>query len=293
MTTLKLPRGRQAKDPDGRMPLIEHIRELRNRIMKAAAGLIVGMILGWVFFKPVWNVLQRPYKDLGTSHCYVVAGRCSLIVSSVFDGFYLHLKIAFVIGIVVSSPIWLYQIWSFVAPGLYQRERKWTYIFLGTSIPLFAVGATFAYYFVQKGLHFLIGMAPTGVTAMVSVQSYLTYVIAVLLVFGLTFELPLFVVILNFAHVMSHQFLRKHLRMMIFLVFLFAGVATPSPDPFTMLALAVPTVVLFMAAYMVTAIVDRRRAARAADYSAVSDDAASPLDMGDLDEADRPLPPVE
>lgn len=291
MSAMKLARRRPAAvNPDGRMPLIEHIRELRIRVIKAALGLVAGSIVGWAFFTPVWNVLKRPYESLPPQHC--LDHHCTLVVHGIFDGFFIHLKVALIVGAVLSSPIWLYQLWAFVAPGLYARERRWTYAFVGAAAPLFAVGAWLAYVTLDRGLRIFIGLAPGNTTVLVGITDYLGYATAMLLIFGLTFELPLFVVILNLAGVLTHARIKKSRRVLIFGIFVFAAVATPSQDPFTMLALALPTVVLFEIAEVIAYVHDRRRANRPDPYAGLSDDEASPLgaDEGerDLEDSGRP-----
>ncbi|MEV5749245.1 twin-arginine translocase subunit TatC [Actinoallomurus sp. NPDC052308] len=285
MSAMKLPLRRGAsRSDDGRMPLMEHIRELRIRIIKAALGLIAGAIVGWIFFGPVWSVLKKPYESLPPEHC--LDHQCKLVVHGIFDGFFIHLKVALIVGAVLSSPIWLYQIWAFVAPGLYARERRWTYIFLGAAAPLFAVGAWLAYVTLDRGLRIFIGLAPGNTTVLVGITDYLGYATAMLLIFGLTFELPLFVVILNVAGVLTHARIKKSRRLLIFGIFVFAAVATPSQDPFTMLALALPTVVLFEIAEAIAYVHDRRKAARPDPYAGISDDEASPLDLPEDEPAD-------
>ncbi|GAA4601067.1 twin-arginine translocase subunit TatC [Actinoallomurus liliacearum] len=285
MSAMKLPLRRGAsRSDDGRMPLMEHIRELRIRIIKAALGLIAGAIVGWIFFSPVWDVLKKPYERLPPKHC--LGGKCTLVVHGIFDGFFIHLKVALIVGAVLSSPIWLYQIWAFVAPGLYARERRWTYIFVGAAAPLFAVGAWLAYVTLDRGLRIFIGLAPGNTTVLVGITDYLGYATAMLLIFGLTFELPLFVVILNVAGVLTHARIKKSRRLLIFGIFVFAAVATPSQDPFTMLALALPTVVLFEIAEVIAYVHDRRKAARPDPYAGISDDEASPLDLPEDEPAD-------
>jgi sec-independent protein translocase protein TatC len=272
---------RQAVDPDGRMPLIEHIRELRRRVVRASLGLLVGMGIGWIFFNPVWDILQRPYNQLNPKHC--LGGKCTLVVHGIFDGFFVHIKIAFIIGALVSSPIWLYQLWAFVAPGLYRRERRWTYAFLGAAVPLFCAGGALAYLTLDKGLQIFVGLAPGDTTVLVGVQDYLGYATAMLMIFGLTFELPLFVIILNMAGVLTHERIKKSRRSLIFGIFVFAAVATPSQDPFTMLALAIPTVILFEVAEIIAWIHDKRLASRPDPYAGLDDDEVSPLDLDDTD----------
>jgi sec-independent protein translocase protein TatC len=278
---MKLTRQRPPADPEGRMPLMDHLRELRNRLIKAILGLLVGTIIGWILFQPTWDFLKEPYCALPQSQD--LNGSCALVVNGIFSSFFLRLKIAFIIGMVVSAPVWLYQLWAFVAPGLYRKERRWTYVFLGAAIPLFFVGTALAYVTVDKGLSIFLGFVPDDVAALITVDHYLGYVLAMLLVFGLTFELPLFVVVLNMAGALSSARIRRSQRMIVFGIFVFAAVATPSADPFTMLALALPTVLLFEVAAFLAFLNDRRRALRPDPYAELSDDEAAPLDLEEID----------
>ena len=141
----------------------------------------------------------------------------------------------------------MYQLWAFIAPGLHAKERRWAYFFAGSAIPLFALGGTFAYFAMTKGLRFLLHMVPLDVQPLITINTYLGYAMAMLLIFGLAFELPLVMVLLNLAGVLTHQRFAKWRRMIIFGVFAFAAIATPSPDPISMLLLAVPCVVLVRA----------------------------------------------
>lgn len=272
------PRGEALRfgkrdNPDARMPLIEHVRELRNRLIKAALGLIVGMIVGWVIFNPAFTFIKQPFCNVvihGTKGCG--NGGHPLVVTGVFDPFFVRLKVAFVVGLVISSPVWFYQIWAFIAPGLYRREKRWTWAFVGSAVPLFCLGGFFAYLAMSRGLNFLLGLAPTGVKPLITIDTYFGYVTAMLMIFGIAFELPLVLVILNLAGVLSHSFVKKWRRVMIFLVFVFAGAATPSPDPFSMLLLAVPCVVLVEVAEVFVWLNDRRRARREAEFQEMIDE---------------------
>jgi sec-independent protein translocase protein TatC len=248
------------------MPLMEHLRELRNRLIKGVLGIILGMVVGWFFYARAFNFIIDPYCKItiqGTTGCQTVAGH-PLIVTGVFDPFFVRLKVAFVVGLIVSSPIWFYQLWAFIAPGLYSREKRWTFGFVFTAVPLFALGAFFAYLAMSRGLRFLLGLTPEGVRPLITIDTYFGYAMAMLLIFGLAFELPLVLVVLNMAGAVSHAFIRKYRRVMIFLVFVFAGAATPSPDPFSMLLLAIPCVVLVELAELFVWANDRRRARREA-----------------------------
>jgi sec-independent protein translocase protein TatC len=294
-----LPRTRRAINPEGRMSLIEHIRELRNRVLKALLAVTLGATAGWFIEPHIWKFVTAPYcrlparyiDPLGTGSIH--SKGCNLIVTSVFDYFFLHLKLAIAIGIVLTAPIWLYQLWAFVAPGLHSRERRWAYFFAGAAVPLFAIGGTLAYFAMSKGLGFLLRMLPSNVIPLITVSNYLGFAIAMLLIFGLSFELPLVMVLLNVAGVLTHQRFAKWRRMIIFAVFAFAAVATPSPDPISMLLLAVPCVALVEAAEIFAWANDRRRAKRGVVYPGLSPEEISeygldtePAGVADFDDVD-------
>jgi sec-independent protein translocase protein TatC len=251
-------------NPEGSMPLMEHIRELRNRVFKMVLFITAGAIAGWYLYPHIWQFIEAPYCRLNlTTHVQVTGGNakgCQLFVTGIFDAFFLRLKIAIISGVILSSPLWLYQFWAFLAPGLYARERRWAYFFAGSAIPLFAIGSALAYFAMTKGLHFLLLLVPHNVVPIITINTYLGYAIAMLTIFGIAFELPLGFVLLNVAGVLTHQRFAKWRRMIIFGVFLFAAVATPSPDPISMLLLAVPCVALVELAEIFAFFNDRRRA---------------------------------
>jgi sec-independent protein translocase protein TatC len=259
---VRLPGLRQ--NPEGSMPLMEHIRELRNRVFKILLFITAGAIAGWYLYPHIWQFIEQPYCRLDlTTHVQVSGGGakgCQLFVTGIFDAFFLRLKIAIISGVILSSPLWLYQLWAFLAPGLYQRERRWAYFFGGSAVPLFVIGSALAYFAMTKGLHFLLLLVPHNVVPIITINTYLGYAIAMLTIFGIAFELPLGFVLLNVAGVLTHQRFAKWRRMIIFLVFLFAAVATPSPDPISMLLLAVPCVALVEMAEVFAFFNDRRRA---------------------------------
>lgn len=268
-------------NPDGRMPLMDHVRELRNRLVKICLALVIGTVIGLlpVVFNRVWNFVAHPFCSATIDHmrgCHHIGDQ--LIFQGVFDPFMLRVEIAFFFGLVVTSPIWLYQLWAFVAPGLYRREKKWTYVFVGTAVPLFLGGAALAYFAMSRGLKYLLGLAPGHVLVLPSVSTYLSYFTAMLLGFGLAFELPLLLLMLNVVGILSHNFFKRFRRIMIFLVFVFAGIASPSPDPVTMLLLAVPCLVLVEISELIIWLNDRRRAARPSMYAGLADDELTPLD---------------
>jgi sec-independent protein translocase protein TatC len=274
-------------DAGGRMPLVGHLRELRNRLLKAALALVLAMALGFVFFNPIWHVVSHPFCSAvinGKTGCRTTGDQ--LVVSGVFDPFMLRIKIAFFVGLIVSSPVWLYQVWAFIAPGLYRKEKRWAYLFVGIAAPLFGAGAVLAYVVMSRGLRYLLGLTPSGVLNLPSIDTYLSYFQGMILGFGLAFELPLALVILNIAHVLTHARFRRWRRLMLFAAFLFAGIANPSPDPISMLLLAVPCVVLVEVAEVVIYFNDRRRAKIEDPYADLPDDEASPLEMSESGPSD-------
>ena len=247
-------------NPEARMPLMEHIRELRNRVVKIVIALSVGAIAGWFVYKYVWRFIEAPYCRLPQPHSAFAGKGCELYVTGLFDGFFLKIQICIAVGAVLSCPVWLYQLWAFIAPGLYRRERRWAYMFVGIAAPLFLIGGTIAYFAMSKGISFLLSQIPHNVDAIITINTYLSYAFAMVALFGLAFELPLVFVLLNMAGVMTHDRFKKWRRMIIFLVFAFAAFFTPSPDPISMLLLAVPCVTLVEASEIFIWVHDRRKA---------------------------------
>jgi sec-independent protein translocase protein TatC len=278
-------RTKRQENPDGRMPLMDHLSELRSRVVKVALAIIAGASVSWVFFDRIWAFMQRPYCQ-AVGYCKVNTLGHSLFISNVTDGFYLHIKVSIIAGAVITSPIWLYQLWAFIAPGLYAREKRWTYAFLGSAVPLFGLGCYFAFLAMSRGLKFFLSMAG-GLTALFTADSYIGYWIAMIIGIGLCFEVPLFLVILNMARVITHERFRKWRRLIIFLVFVFAGIASPSPDPLTMLLLGGVVVVLVEAAELIIYLNDKRYARNHPDlYAGLADDELSPIDDSERVDAD-------
>jgi sec-independent protein translocase protein TatC len=286
----KFVHAQRQQNPEGRMPLMDHIRELRNRVVKIALALGAGMIVGFIFFTPVWNVIDRPLCTAvirGHTGCNTL-GVNQLALDGPLDPFYLHVKVALVVGVILSSPFWLYQLWAFVAPGLYAREKRWSYIFLGSAVPLFLIGVTLAYWSLGRSMHYLLGLTPHGVANLIQVDQYMSFVMAMLLAFGLAFELPLLIVMLNLAGILTHERFRKWRRVMIFGVFLIAGMANPSPDPITMLILGGGCAVLVEVAEFIVWSNDRRRARLHPDpYADLADDQLSPIELDDTENGSR------
>ena len=284
-------RSKRQENPEGRMPLMEHLRELRNRLLKAAIVLVLGMVVALVFSNQTWSFVTRPFCQAviqGQTGCHHVGD--SLVVNSIFDPLFIRIKIAFYLALIGTSPVWLYQFWAFIAPGLYAREKKWAYIFTGTAVPLFVGGAALAYLVMDRGLHYLLDLVPHGVMVLPDVDSYLGYLVGMLVGFGLAFELPLLLVMLNVAGILTYERFRKWRKILIFVAFLICGMVNPSPDPTTMLILGGICVVLVEVAEVFVYFNDKRRVRlHPPMYDNLADTELSPLDTPAPDEDPEPV----
>lgn len=258
------------------MPLMDHLRELRNRVLVSVLALAAATVVGLIFFDPIWAFMSQPYCSLEISK--QVRPECTFAVRGVFESFFVNLKVAGLAGVVASSPVWLYQLWRFVTPALYRNEKRHTVVFLSIAVPLFLAGAVFAYLVMDTGLGFLLGFMPDSALPFIEMDEYLSYWVIMLLVFGVSFELPLVLIFLNIIGVLPRRVLAKHRRMIVFLLFVFSAVVTPGGDVFTMLALSVPMLVLYSLAELFMAVRERRLPSDGDDYSELSDDEISPLD---------------
>ncbi|MGY1662389.1 twin-arginine translocase subunit TatC [Geodermatophilus sp. SYSU D00705] len=279
----RLRRRRPPRDAAATMTLIAHLTELRNRVAKALLFLAMGTVVGFLWYDHgLLSFLTEPYCALPGDLRLQADGDCRLVVLDVFGGVLLRLKIAVIAGAVISSPFWLYQLWSFVTPGLKRNEKRYTVGFVAASTTLFALGSVLAYITLRKGLELLLTLAGDEVAFQLTAELYLGFVISLLVAFGLSFEVPLVAVALNLVGVLTYQALKKSRRWIFFLTIVFAAFVTPTQDPFTMLAMAGPMIVLFELAIQIARIVDRRRAKRDAveHFHGLSDDEASPLDAG-------------
>jgi len=245
------------------MSLAQHLGELRRHLLRALLAVAVGTVVAFTAFHPIFRLLTAPYCDLPISR-RLGGNNCFLVVFGVPDAFLLRIRIAIFAGALLSAPVWLYQLWAFIAPGLHRREQRWAVSFVAASVLLFGAGASAAYATLGNGLALLLGFAGSDVTPVLEVTRYLSYITMMITVFGFSFEFPLILVLLNAAGTLSSARLRHSRRLVIFLLFGFAAVATPSQDPITMLALAVPLCLLYEIAVLIARIVDSRRAKRAA-----------------------------
>lgn len=237
------------------MPLREHIRELRTRLLLAAAGVLLGGIGGWVFYPEVFAVLQAPITEYAAERGALIA----LNFSGVATPLDLQLKLALFVGVIVTSPWWLYQFWAYVTPGLTRRERWYTLGFLGAGVPLFLAGGALAWWVLPKAVHLLVGLTPQDAVNVIDAQTYLGFVMRMVLAFGIAFLLPVAMVALTLAGVVTGRTWWGGWRWAVLASFVFAAVATPTGDAVSMFALGLPICGLYFAAVAVCAIIDRRR----------------------------------
>lgn len=240
------------------MPLKGHLKELRNRAIVAGAVFLVFAVAGWLVYDPVMQILQQPLEQLAARD-----GRTAqLNFATVASPFDIRIKVSAFIGIVVSAPVWLYEVWAFIMPGLTKRERLYTLGFLLTSIPLFAVGGAMAFFALPNAIKALGSFIPRGSSYIIPASDYFSFVMVVILAFGVAFVLPVLMVGLNLLTILSAAAIRKSWRWIVVLVFVFAAIATPSPDAISMFYLVVPLLAMFFLAWLICLVHDRRRKKR-------------------------------
>ena len=266
------------------MPVTEHLRELRKRLVRSGAAIVTGMVVGWIYYTQLFAWLSKPF-NAAVQQAQSEGRTVTLALTGVADPFVLQVQVAAVAGLVLSSPVWLYQTWRFVTPGLHRNERRWSIGFVGVATPLFLGGVLLAYAILPIGLELLLGFTPENVENIVSVDRYLSFFLRTILVFGIGFLAPLLLVVLNFAGILTGKRLASWWRWIIIAVMVFAAVATPTGDPINLVLLAAPMMMLIVLAILVSLANDRRRHRRARklgedgaiDYEAFDDNQASPL----------------
>ena len=263
---------------DGRMALADHLRELRARLLRISVVLVVGITVAWFFYDELFSLLLDPYED-ARRRLEAKGVDSQGVITGVTTSLLLRLKISALAALVATSPYWLYQIWAFIVPGLHPHEKRWTRVFAAVAGPLFIAGVAVAYYVLPKGMEVLIGFTPGSLQSLVDFGEYFRFLTRMLLVFGIAFEIPLFVIMLSLAGVVSGKALGAYRPWIVMGTFVFAAVATPSTDPFSMLMLALPMTLLFLISEGIARLIDRRRRKRTADegLAGLSDDEASPL----------------
>lgn len=284
-----LGRKKGEPKPDGTMSLMEHLYELRRRLFWAAAGLVLGTAVGFIWYTVsipalhipnLGDILTGPYCKVPASKRLQVPGHaCALLATDVFSPLQIRLKAGFMVGAVLSSPVWLSQLWGFITPALFDKERKFARIFVTFAATLFAAGAVLAYYVISEGLTVLLGFAGSGVVSGLDPSKYFAFLLAMLIIFGVSFELPLLLIMLNIIGLIKGVKLAKARRYSIFGIVVFAALVVPGNDPITMSALALSLTILYEVAVQITKLHDRRKGTReeAEGLADLADDEASPV----------------
>lgn len=275
---------------DASMSLVDHLRELRRRVIYAVIALVVGTIIGFIWYQltistpwftiaSLGDILRDPYCSLPPESRanFTLSDECRLLATSPFEMFLLRLKVGALAGIIFASPVWLYQIWAFVTPGLHKTERRSTFTFVAVAVILFVAGAALAYFVVDYGLAFLLTIGDEVQTAALTGERYFNFVLALLLIFGVSFEVPLIIGMLNVVGILAYDDIKDKRRMIIMILFVFAALMSPGGDPFSMMALAFALTILVEIAIQFCRWNDKRRKKQRPEWLNLDDESASPM----------------
>lgn len=251
-------RTRKPKNPDGQMSLRAHLKELRNRLIKAGIAIALGTIGGFFLYQPAFSALTVPVTSLS-----VDGSQTEVVFSSVAQPFDIMLQVALFIGLVVSSPIWLYQLWAFIVPGLQKNEKRYALAFIAVSVPLFVGGVFLGWIALPQALQFFVSLTPSGASNFIQVDVYVPFVLRLLLAFGIALLLPVLLVGLNMLGLLPGKTILKHWRISVFVIAVIAAMGAPGGDIMTMFYLGGPLAVLFLVALGLCLLFDRRRAKKA------------------------------
>lgn len=268
--------GLRKRDPNAEMTLIEHLRELRNRLFQVVSFLVVATIVGWFIYDFTFDLLKRPI-DFAIADAAAEGREIGLVLAGVADAFTLQLKVSATFALIVTAPVWLWHLWRFITPGLQQKERRYGLIFMFTALPLFFGGVWLAYTVLPLAMDLLLGFTPQGVSNLLPVDRYLNFFLRTLIVFGLGFLAPVVLVMLSLANVVAGSTMVKYWRQVIMVVVVFGAVATPTGDPLNMMLLAGPMLILIFGAIGIAVLIDKRRGRTQEWSDSLGDDEASPL----------------
>lgn len=269
---------------DGSMTLMEHIADLRNRLLVAVVVILVGTAATFYFADEIIKFLSDPYCSALSSGSVEESGdgaQCEAVLNSPISHIALMLKISLYTALVGTAPVWLYQLWAFIAPGLHRNERKYAYLFIGIAAPLFLAGAILAYFVVAHGMEFIMLLASQDFVILLNLEDYLNFFLSVMMVFGIGFEFPLIMLMLNVIGLVNAKQMLGWWRIVVLVSFIFTAIFTPTPDPFGMTALAICMLILYLAACGVAYLNDKRKGITYDDDNLDDDEAG---DIGTADD---------
>lgn len=239
-----------------RMPLSSHLREARTRSLRAVTALLIGVAVGYVVSDQIMEIVRAPIAALAESR------DASLNYDSITGAFDLKLKIALFAGVAVSSPVWMYELLAFLAPGLDRREKRYTFGFLAASVPLFAGGCLAGFLLFPHMVEMLASFASTEDSTLLQASYYVDFILKVVLATGVAFVLPVFLVMLNLLGVLSARSIARGWRIVVVAIVLFSAIVTPAADVLSMFLIAVPMTLLFLVALLVVWLHDRAAESR-------------------------------
>jgi len=250
------------RDAAGEMSLAEHLTELRTRLLRAVIALVIGGVVGYIVFEQVFDFLLVPYCDIPSALRAIgpdAQPTCAVVALRPLEPFAVRMKVALLVGLLLGGPVIFYQLWRFITPGLTQRERRYALPFVVGSQAMFLIGGAFAFLVIPKGLPVLLGFGGPAITPQISAEAYLSFIITMILAFGIVFEVPLLITFLALVRIVSVKTLRRVRPYAIVGNFIVAALVTPTSDPVTLFALAVPMVLFYEASILAAWLIERRR----------------------------------
>jgi sec-independent protein translocase protein TatC len=243
------------RNPERRMNLSGHLRELRNRLYWSALFVAISSVGGWFLFQPVFEALQRPFKDLSNTPGFTA----TINFGSVSAPFDLRMQVSIFLGLIIAAPFWLFNLWAYISPALNLRTKRITATFVSLSTPLFFTGCYIAWMLIPTFVKSLLSFTPIGSAAIINANDYILFTLRILVVFGLALVLPAVLLLLNYLGAISSSTILKGWRLAVFLSAVVAALATPVSDPMSMLLLALPLIALYFLAALIAKLFDRRK----------------------------------
>jgi sec-independent protein translocase protein TatC len=268
-----------SKRNNGKMPLLEHLTEFRKRFLRSVIAILAASTAGWFLYDRIITQLAKPVCDLAAARATASDECGSLYINGILGPLNLQIKVAILSGLIIAAPVWLYQLWAFIAPALHRKEKRYSILFLFAATPFFAIGATIGYLILPVAIKVLFGFTPAALNNLVRFDDYLDFVLRIILLFGLAFELPVFLLTFNLIGFLRGSTILRPWRIWVFSITLAAAALTPTSDPITMSFLAGPLILLYFLAGLISLLLDKRRDKRKAGQdSADFDPSASPID---------------